>query len=704
MNKSIKNLCIIVLCSLFSLGGLIALGSVRANDVDSSAQTEVGEIPKVSGTTYYVDAAADEGNDGLTPENALKTLEEVNQLQLKPGDQVLFKRGCKWNGGLVVAYSGTSEAPISYDAYGEDKQMPILDAHGMVTATIRGEDVSYIHVKNLEIMNTTDGEMGLRGISFTAMKADVEGIYIADNYVHDVESASTNTVTRGSYSVGAAYQDLHWNGGIVVRAGGYAARNDEQKILKDVLVENNRVEDTFIEGIVIGSVTKSWKKSLDIVVRNNYLTRCGGEGVAVFGSDGVLLEGNTCESCGQAAKDAYSNNYVGMMVIYCENVVIQYNEIFDQQPCKDDGQAIDADDTCKNVVIQYNYSHDNANGFLLLFNYNKNGHSVVRYNVSQNDGGPFVTFSCLNSSYPMVATSEIYNNTCFTNKQITEMIEIEPNSDMKAAESKRLVLEIENNIFASVGVTNLSVLNNDTYYEYMEFNNNCWYGFSERTLPKNEGNQIVGDPKLTYAGSASKGLDSAFGYKLLKDSPCLNTGKTIYNNGGLDFFGNKIGETVNVGAYMGEAAKLPKGVNVALNQKADMSSMQAIAMLKKATLAQLIDGSANENVATKATSNANEEAWYEIEFSDSYDITKVILKTGEDASLFPKDFAIEIWDGTQWKQVAKKNDFKIPEGETTFEFKFKETTGTKVRVLVTEMRENPEGQYAAQLSEIEVYQ
>lgn len=703
MKNPIMKICVIILCGLFSLGGLIAISSVGVNETFTSSGKGTGDIPKTTGVTYYVDAAAEEGNSGLSPKKALKTLEEVNQLKLEPGDQVLFKRGCKWNGGLLIGYSGTKEEPISYDVYGEGSQAPILDAGGMVTATIRGEDVSFINIRNLEIMNTCDGEMGLRGISITAIKQDVEGIRITNNYVHDVESANVSYVKRGGYNVGHAYQDYHWNGGIVVRAGGYAVRNEEHKILKDILVENNLVERTYVEGIIVGSL-KDWEKSRDIVVRNNEVYDCGGEGVSVFASDGVLIEGNICGGNGRIGEEVYDHNFVGIMVIYTENAIIQYNEVYNQTPCVDDGQAFDADDSCKNIVIQYNYSHDNSNGFLLLFNYNYNGHSIVRYNISQNDNGPFVTVACKDSNNPMVATSEIYNNTCFTNRPITEMIEIAPNKDMKEAQSKRLVLEIENNIFCSVGVKNLGVLNNETYYDYMEFNNNCWFGFSERTLPANEEGQIVGDPKLTYAGSAEKGFDSVFGYKLLKDSPCLNAGKDIYNNGGLDFYGSEIGATVNIGAYMGEAAKLPKGINIALNQTTDMSSMQAIAMLKKTELSKLVDGNVDSNVSTKLASDSNEEAWYEVELNDEYDLTKVVLKTGEDTSLFPKDFVIEIWNGTEWKQVVEKDDYKIPESNAALEFKFKETTGTKVRIRVTEMHESADGKYAAELSEIEVYQ
>ena len=705
MKSNILKLSAIILCGVFLLGGLLMVDAV---DVSKKKETKVehsNDIPKVSGKTYYVDAAAELGNDGLSQENALKTLDEVNALQLEPGDQVLFKRDCKWNGALVIQTSGTENAPISFDAYGEGENAPVLDANGRLSATISGVDVSYITIQNLEIMNTGDESVYLRGIFFNALNDNVVGIKILNNYVHDVKSNyHWANGGRGFYNVGSAYQDYHWQGGIIVRAGGYAVP-EGKVIVDDILVEGNRVEEVAVDGIVVGSITKSWEKSTNVIIRDNYVKRAAGDGILLFSAYGGLIEGNTCEKNGWAGDiEMGDHNFVGIFIIYCTKTVIQYNEVFEQYPCVADGQAIDADDTCVDTLVQYNYSHDNYNGFLLLFNLDNNGHAVVRYNVSQNDGGPFVTFSCKDSAYPMVATAEIYNNTCYTSKQITEMIEIAPNVDMRNAENKRLVLEIENNIFCNKGNANLSVLNNDTYYSYMTFSNNCWYGFSKRTLPKNEPGQIEGDPMLCYPGSGTVGFDTAFGYKLLKDSPCLSAGKNIYNDGELDFYGNKVGEAINIGAYIGEGVKKPAGVNLALSQPVTMSATNAIAMLRNATLVKVVDGSDAENVGTKPTDDAKAETWFEVDLGDSYKVKKVVLKTAEDTSLFPKNFVIEVWDGSAWKEVANEKNADIPEANGSVEFKFKATSGSKVRINVTEMRENSEGKFSAELAEIEVYE
>ena len=73
-----------------------------------------------------------------------------------------------------------------------------------------------------------------------------------------------------------------------------------------------------------------------------------------------------------------------------DNTVIQYNEVTRTGDIGD-GEAYDSDYYCDGTIIQYNYSHNNPGGFLRICNgdpgaghYNRN--TVVRYNISENDG------------------------------------------------------------------------------------------------------------------------------------------------------------------------------------------------------------------------------------------------------------------------------------------------------------------------------
>ncbi len=69
-------------------------------------------------TTYYVDPAGSNRNDGLTPQSAWRTLLKVGISTFQPGDVILFKRDAVWNEWLTPPSSGATGNPIKFDAYG----------------------------------------------------------------------------------------------------------------------------------------------------------------------------------------------------------------------------------------------------------------------------------------------------------------------------------------------------------------------------------------------------------------------------------------------------------------------------------------------------------------------------------------------------------------------------------------------------------
>jgi hypothetical protein len=71
-----------------------------------------------SATTYYVDPAGSNANDGLSPATPWRTLLKVGISTFAPGDVILFKRDGVWNEWLTPPSSGSSGSPIKFDAYG----------------------------------------------------------------------------------------------------------------------------------------------------------------------------------------------------------------------------------------------------------------------------------------------------------------------------------------------------------------------------------------------------------------------------------------------------------------------------------------------------------------------------------------------------------------------------------------------------------
>lgn len=135
-----------------------------------------------------------------------------------------------------------------------------------------------------------------------------------------------------------------------------------------------------------------------------------------------------------------------------------------------------------------------------------------------------------------------------------------------------------------------------------------------------------------------------------------------------------------------------------------MSSVDGIAMAEKSLRAMLTDGLYSRAVSTMPADAKNNAEWIEIDLEDEYDISRVVLTSGENNSFFPVKFKICIGDGENWTTVVdQKSDIFAPD-QNEYTFTFKATKGSKIRIEISEMREDNSGSYAVALAEIEAYQ
>ena len=115
---------------LFALA-FAAVGCAQSNDaakviskLDRQAERMKSEIratpsavaDKEFSTTYYISTDGDDENDGLKPESAIKSLQRLAELDLKPNDCVLFRRGDVWRGQI------RAKAGVTYSAYGQGEK------------------------------------------------------------------------------------------------------------------------------------------------------------------------------------------------------------------------------------------------------------------------------------------------------------------------------------------------------------------------------------------------------------------------------------------------------------------------------------------------------------------------------------------------------------------------------------------------------
>jgi parallel beta-helix repeat protein len=90
---------------------------------------------KAHSATYYVDSLkGDDANSGSTSDSPWRSLAKVNSFKFAPGDILLLRRGRLWREQLDFPSSGSAEAPITIDAYGDGEQ-PLISGSDLVDAT-----------------------------------------------------------------------------------------------------------------------------------------------------------------------------------------------------------------------------------------------------------------------------------------------------------------------------------------------------------------------------------------------------------------------------------------------------------------------------------------------------------------------------------------------------------------------------------------
>ena len=292
--------------------------------------TEV--TPTASGTTYYVSSLhGAEGNDGLSENAPFASLLEINEITLGPGDRVLLERGSVFvDEYLWVQGSGSAEAPIIIDVYGDENQpKPLIQTNGNgvwyqdygtrldntwhkyrgdVSSCIRLYDVEYIEISNIAMTNegnfkpgeqyNTYGRMDRTGVAGIAENiGTVDHIYLRNLDIRNVQ--------------GSVHDKHMANGGIYLLCH---MPDDESATgpakYDDVLIEGCRLDEVNRWGIAVG-YTGHWDEfkygpsidedvcktygSTNVVIRNNYLTNVGGDGITTMYCYMPIMEYNVLD-------------------------------------------------------------------------------------------------------------------------------------------------------------------------------------------------------------------------------------------------------------------------------------------------------------------------------------------------------------------------------------------------------------------------
>lgn len=571
------------------LSMLTALAVIVSSIAPGITVSAAADQEAATGTTYYVSTLnGKDSNDGTSESKPFYSLSKINELTLQPGDRVLLESGSEFTNGYLHLFgqSGSPEDPIVIDKYGEGND-PVINTNGQgiwyqnygqpldsashvytgyVSSSILLYDSEYIEINNLEMSNrgpkietvyNSQKVMERTGVAAVAQdKGTVDHIYLNNLNIHDV--------------IGNVYDKHMNNGGIYFTV---FKPNDESKTgisrYEDVKIENCMVENVNRWGIAVGytayhaqfnntaipdSVIAKYGSG-NVVIRNNYVKEPGGDAITTMYCDRPLIEYNVSEGAARQINETdYSATSSGRVAAAiwpwkCKDAVFQYNEAFDTY-FNQDGQAWDAD-SGDGTLYQYNYSHNNGGG-CIMFCLGQAYQNTFRYNISQNDLAGVI-------NAPSQPDAHIYNNVFYVKDGVPF---IRPG--MTGG-----VMNLENNIIYYAGdqarTENWTL--NGTRASY---SNNLYYNYAnlpaddENAVNVAAGTPVFADPgkaPATTNGTANPHHDptqeTVFdGYKLAENSPAINAGKFITDNGGKDFYGNEVTGTPDIGAYESASVSL----------------------------------------------------------------------------------------------------------------------------------------------------
>ena len=539
-----------------AMGFMLLIGSFVSEVKPVKAMDALVDL---KGQDYYIDS--DGGNDsnaGTSPEEAWSTLDKVNSTTFKPGDRLLFENGDVWTGQLSPKGSGEKGNPIIIASYGNAEERPLIQGNNwcgengddldnqIFNAAVYFYNQQYWEITSLEITNRIPGdnpEDHIKKYGVLIMGKDagtLEHMYCKDLYVHDVVS----------HPIGQ--QAGIGRGGIIYIIRG----NQIPTNWNDIVVENNKVGPNinhyginFLStwgssqfeqesGIPDSEYAGQRCDSTNIVIRNNYCEKIGNAAICPSAYENALIEYNVCDGCNSGPN--------GNVPIWWENgeyTVAQYNEVFGSgaSESKEDSQAFDADVNATLNYIQYNYTHDNPSGAYFECALGTPYTTHIRYNISQNDGygtnsyggGAIVTLGGYSSDPNN--KMYVYNNDFYLDEGHNSYITNNWDNTEVNAENFRFVNNVIYSDADSKGWHDC--------FKGAAYNNA--YGGTDTNIIRTDDNQALTITRDDFVniGTGGKGINSVDGYRLADKSICKESGVLMFDNGGVDYWGNHVSNT-----------------------------------------------------------------------------------------------------------------------------------------------------------------
>ena len=268
-------------------------------------------------------------------------------------------------------------------------------------------------------------------------------------------------------------------------------------------------------------------------IHDNFVTDVGGDGIVRQYASGSRVEHNTVEDVANT-KDGQSMNGANAAVWpwNADDVSFRYNHVFGtvRGPDNNDGQAFDADFGVTGNLYEHNLSHDNEGGSMLFCGcWGLTRDTVVRYNVSLNDGRPVPLAdgsTGIARTFFMAgqADGQVYNNSFLLRSVPVDIA----HPDNYLADSAVFA----NNVFLAQEETEVQETATAVEGATIVWRNNVFGGREEGWPEVNAEQDNIVLPELTLADGV--------GLERLRLTAAQEVGAPIAPEGVLDFVGNPV--------------------------------------------------------------------------------------------------------------------------------------------------------------------
>ncbi len=360
---------------------------------------------------YVSQSQGNDTNDGLSPQTAWKTFQNIRGRLLAPGDRVLLRRGDLWTEELYLTGKGTAAQPVELTAYGMGAPPRIRGTRMEYDRCVVWDGPSHVRINQLDLRhaklglylryvgdyNNTDVE--IRDCYFEEFTTREDGIFTGQPLMHG-----------GEYAFNAA---IYVGGRVLIADYGNPTPNqdDPYTVLDGLTVDGCAMVDCsmgfgtnwfwYTDPRVSSDPTPLPRHRIrNLNISDTYATGASAGGLDLHLVDGGLIRGFRClEPVTRSYPAGFWWGSTGIIVESCENLVFEDCE-FSEEPrlwpdySRGDGTGVDLEGNNANLLFQDSvFDNNDAAGLMFLSTFGSNSGIAIQDCTFYNngvDGGYYV--------------------------------------------------------------------------------------------------------------------------------------------------------------------------------------------------------------------------------------------------------------------------------------------------------------------------